>query len=137
MSIFLVVALVALALLAVLAVAAWLMHRGTDERSRSLLKRVLRLPMRAKLRLAWLTFRDRRVPLLVRLLPPALIFYLAMPVDIIPDFIPVIGQLDDLLVVAIGAGLLLRMAPLEVIDAHVSDLEVRYGSAPETAEEQA
>jgi uncharacterized membrane protein YkvA (DUF1232 family) len=55
----------------------------------------------------------------------ALVLYLAMPLDLIPDFIPVIGHLDDLLIVLIGAGLLLRSIPRYVIEEHVSRYEAR------------
>jgi uncharacterized membrane protein YkvA (DUF1232 family) len=44
--------------------------------------------------------RDDRVPRRQKLLIGALVPYLAMPVDLIPDFIPVIGQLDDAFLVA-------------------------------------
>jgi hypothetical protein len=53
----------------------------------------------------------------------ALVLYLAMPLDIIPDFIPVLGYVDDVLIVVIGAGLLLRSIPPRVLDAHVSRFE--------------
>ena len=58
-------------------------------------------------------------------LVPALAGYLAVPLDIIPDFIPVLGQLDDLLIVAAGLWLLLRLIPLAVVEGHVLALEER------------
>jgi len=114
-----------LALLGVVlaAVAAWLAWRSADEGSRRLVKRVARLRWRAKLRLALALARDRRIPLVLRALPPALILYLAMPLDVVPDFIPVLGQLDDLLIVGAGVALLLRLTPREVLEEHVRALE--------------
>ena len=44
--------------------------------------------------------RDRRLPWRTRLLVAALIPYLAMPFDLVPDFVPVAGQLDDAVLVA-------------------------------------
>ncbi|MBI4395450.1 MAG: DUF1232 domain-containing protein [Elusimicrobia bacterium] len=45
-----------------------------------------------------------------------------MPIDIIPDFIPVIGQLDDLLIVVIGLKLLARLCPPELVQEHKNRL---------------
>lgn len=49
-------------------------------------------------RLALLTglARDPRLPLRVRLLPLLVVAYVASPIDVVPDFIPVLGQLDDI-----------------------------------------
>ena len=66
---------------------------------------------------------DERIPALLRLIPPVLVLYLALPIDLIPDFIPVIGQIDDILVVAVGVALLVRLAPMRVFDEHLLELE--------------
>ncbi|MFN8586029.1 MAG: DUF1232 domain-containing protein [Dehalococcoidia bacterium] len=64
--------------------------------------------------------RDRRVPRLARWLPLALAVYLAFPIDLIPDVIPLLGQLDDVLAVALVLWLLIRLVPHEVIEEHLS-----------------
>jgi uncharacterized membrane protein YkvA (DUF1232 family) len=51
---------------------------------------------------------DQRVPRRSKLMLAALIGYLAMPFDLVPDFIPVVGQLDDAIVVAVVLRTLLR-----------------------------
>lgn len=79
----------------------------------------LSLPLRGKAIVLWRLFRDPRVPLPPKLLPPLVLAYLAMPVDLIPDFIPVLGQLDDILIVALGAGLFIRLCPEGVVMEHV------------------
>jgi uncharacterized membrane protein YkvA (DUF1232 family) len=94
---------------------AWAWRRAHED-SKRLINGIWRLPVRAKLRLAWMLARDRRVPLWVRLLPPALVIYLAMPLDLVPDFIPVLGQLDDILVSAVGVALLLHFVPRAVLE---------------------
>ena len=64
------------------------------------------------------------MPLRARLPLLALIVYLAMPLDIVPDFIPVIGQLDDVLVAGIAVWWFLRVCPPEVALAEIERLEV-------------
>ena len=86
-------------------------------------KRIMALRFRAKLAFGWRIFRDPNTPIVAKAVIPAVLAYLAMPLDIIPDFIPVIGQLDDLLVVAAGLGLVLLMTPRHVIEDHLRELE--------------
>src|SRR5574343_1289429 len=61
--------------------------------------------------------RDPRTPLLVRLLALLVAAYALSPIDLIPDFIPVIGYLDDLLLLPLGLWLVVRLTPAEVIDS--------------------
>jgi len=119
----LIVSLLGLVLVSLACLAAWLIWRRADEASRGLVRRIARLPWRAKLRLALGLARDRRIPLGLRLLPPALVLYLALPLDVVPDFVPVLGQLDDLLIVGAGLGLLLRFTPRSVLEEQVVRLE--------------
>ena len=83
---------------------------------------VLRLPWRKRPVLFWRLLRDGRVPLPAKLVLPGVGLYLAMPLDPIPDFIPVIGYLDDLLVVMLGLWLFLRLCPPAVFREHVQRL---------------
>jgi uncharacterized membrane protein YkvA (DUF1232 family) len=98
-------------------------------RRKQLVRRLQALPARAKVRLAWRLLRDRRMPAPVKAVIPALVAYLLMPLDIIPDFIPVIGQLDDLLLIALAVGLVVRFTPVEVLEEHIRRLEEEAGSA--------
>ena len=118
-----VIALLVAAVL-LLGLAGWWLARTAHGETRSLAARIGRLSWRDKARLAWALLRDRRVPLWVRAIIPALILYLAMPFDIIPDFIPVLGYLDDVAVVVIAGGLLLRFTPRAVLEEHIGRLEV-------------
>jgi len=104
-------------------VAVWLVWRRSDENARALVQRIMRLPLRDKARLAVRLAHDARIPLAVRAIPPALILYLATPVDLIPDFIPVLGHVDDLVVALIGVVLLLRFAPRYVLEDQLARLE--------------
>jgi uncharacterized membrane protein YkvA (DUF1232 family) len=60
--------------------------------------------------------RDRRVPLHAKVALALLLPYLAMPFDLIPDFIPVAGQLDDAILVAAVLAYVARCAGHEVIE---------------------
>jgi uncharacterized membrane protein YkvA (DUF1232 family) len=111
------------ALLALLCAVGFLLWRTVDTADRQLIKRILRLRLKSQFRLAVALARDRRIPLRVRMIPPGLILYLAMPIDLIPDFIPVVGQLDDAIVVFVGVRLLLRFAPRDIVEGHVARFE--------------
>jgi uncharacterized membrane protein YkvA (DUF1232 family) len=88
-----------------------------------LARRVAALSLRRKARLAWRLLADRRVPLRARAVLPAVVLYLAMPLDIVPDFIPVVGYLDDLLIILGAAWLFLRLVPAGVLEEQVAALE--------------
>jgi uncharacterized membrane protein YkvA (DUF1232 family) len=62
--------------------------------------------------------RDPRLPRRHRWLLVALVGYLALPLDLIPDFIPVVGALDDAILVAIVLRRVLRKAGTEVVREH-------------------
>jgi uncharacterized membrane protein YkvA (DUF1232 family) len=61
---------------------------------------------------------DSRVPRAKKFLIAALVGYLAMPFDLVPDFIPVAGQLDDAIVVALVLRTVLRSGGLDLINEH-------------------
>jgi uncharacterized membrane protein YkvA (DUF1232 family) len=61
---------------------------------------------------------DERVPRRSKLLLGALIAYLAMPFDLVPDFIPVAGQLDDAIIVAFVLRTVLRSGGPDLLDEH-------------------
>ena len=92
-----------------------------------LARRVVALSLPRKVRLAWRLLVDRRVPLLARAVLPAVVLYLAMPLDIVPDFIPAVGYLDDLLLILGAVWLLLRLVPAAVLEEQVAALEAEAG----------
>ena len=63
----------------------------------------------------YFAIRDPRVPWYARLAGAAVVAYALSPIDLIPDFVPVLGYLDDLVVVPLGLWLTLRMIPPEVM----------------------
>ncbi|CAA9343900.1 MAG: hypothetical protein AVDCRST_MAG71-2394 [uncultured Lysobacter sp.] len=60
--------------------------------------------------------RDPRLPWGVRVLALAIAAYALSPIDLIPDFIPVLGLLDDVILVPLGVALVLRLAPPALVD---------------------
>ena len=66
--------------------------------------------------LAWHLLTDRRVNLLTKLIIPGLMLgYLIFPADVLPDFIPVLGQLDDLAILALGIKLFIQFSPKDIV----------------------
>ena len=70
------------------------------------------------LRLVWNLTRDPRVPARSKALLILAGGYIASPVDVLPDFIPGLGQLDDLLMLAIVLDRIINRVPPEVVAEH-------------------
>ena len=79
---------------------------------RSLRRRARKL--KRQLWALYLAWKDPGTPPLARVAIVCAIGYAASPIDLIPDFIPVLGQLDDLLIVPLLIALALRLIPREV-----------------------
>jgi uncharacterized membrane protein YkvA (DUF1232 family) len=63
----------------------------------------------------YLAYRDQRTPWYAKAFAGVVIAYAFSPIDLIPDFIPVLGYLDDLILVPWGIALALKMIPAEVM----------------------
>jgi uncharacterized membrane protein YkvA (DUF1232 family) len=63
----------------------------------------------------WLAARDPRVPYLAKVLAAVVAAYALSPIDLIPDFIPLVGYLDDLLLVPLGIWVAVRLVPPAVM----------------------
>ena len=63
----------------------------------------------------WIAARDPRTPWLARLLAGAVAAYAFSPIDLIPDAIPVLGLLGDLLIVPLGVWAVLRLLPAPLL----------------------
>ena len=84
---------------------------------------ILHLPNFA--RLYWRLFRDRRVPILPKALLVLTLVYVVSPLDVVPDFIPGIGEMDDVVVVLSGLWLFVRLCPPQVVREVVQDIAAR------------
>jgi uncharacterized membrane protein YkvA (DUF1232 family) len=63
----------------------------------------------------WFAARDPKTPMAAKLVAGAVAAYALSPIDLIPDFIPVLGYLDDLLIVPLGILLAIRMVPPDLM----------------------
>ena len=88
------------------------------------LPRLAELGRALKTRIAYYRaiYRDPRTPLPARALLWLAVAYALLPFDLIPDFIPVVGHLDDLVIVPALVALALRLVPAEVKEAHAREL---------------
>ena len=59
----------------------------------------------------WIAARDNRTPIVAKIVAGAVAAYALSPVDLIPDFVPVLGYVDDLLIVPLGILLAVRLIP--------------------------
>jgi uncharacterized membrane protein YkvA (DUF1232 family) len=89
--------------------------------------------LKTELYALYLAARDPRVPWYARLLLVAIVAYAFSPIDLIPDFIPVLGYLDDLILLPLAIWLALRMVPREVMqDCRARASEVMAEGKPQS-----
>jgi uncharacterized membrane protein YkvA (DUF1232 family) len=74
--------------------------------------------LRIEAHAVWLAARDPRTPWTARLLCLLIAAYALSPIDLIPDFIPVLGLLDDALIIPAGIWLVGRLLPPGLMDQH-------------------
>jgi uncharacterized membrane protein YkvA (DUF1232 family) len=75
----------------------------------------------------WLAARDPRVPWYAKAMAGAVAAYALSPIDLIPDFIPVLGYLDDLVIVPAGILLAVRMIPAPLMTEFRAEASRREG----------
>ncbi|WP_404334229.1 YkvA family protein [Sphingomonas sp. MMS12-HWE2-04] len=74
--------------------------------------------VRTEAHAVWLAIRDPRTPLHARLFGVLVAAYALSPIDLIPDFIPVIGLLDDAVLIPLGVWLFEKMIPAALFAEH-------------------
>jgi len=77
----------------------------------------------------WIAARDPRTPWYAKVVAAAVAAYALSPVDLIPDFVPVLGYLDDLILVPLGIALAVRLIPPTLMDEY-RGLAVRREARP-------
>jgi uncharacterized membrane protein YkvA (DUF1232 family) len=91
------------------------MLEETLARARDWARRVKR-----EVRALWIAARDRRTPWYARLLAGVVVAYALSPIDLIPDFVPVLGYLDDLILLPLGVLLAVRLVPMPLMQEYRS-----------------
>ena len=87
--------------------------------------------LRAETFAIYLAYRDPRVPWYAKAFAALVVGYAFSPIDLIPDFIPILGYLDDLILVPAGIALAMRMIPHEVMEeARVRSVEAMTAGRP-------
>ena len=82
--------------------------------------------------LTWKLLLDPKVNALAKLVPAAALAYLIMPIDVIPDMIPGLGQLDDIAIILLGIRAFIALCPPELVQWYRGEL----GIDPKTQENQ-
>lgn len=83
----------------------------------------------------WIAARSNRTPWLAKMVAGCVAAYAFSPIDLIPDFIPIVGYLDDLVIVPLGIALALRLIPAPLMSEfraealQISDRPVNYVAA--------
>src|SRR6266542_2097874 len=75
-----------------------------------------------RLRLVLRLLRDGRVPIYLKVIPFLSLLYIVMPIDLIPDMLPVLGQLDDLGIFALGVEAFIMLSPQHIVAEHMADI---------------
>lgn len=74
--------------------------------------------LKAEIAILAAAIRDPRTPWYAKVLGAIVVAYAVSPIDLIPDFIPVLGFVDDLILLPIGLWAVRRMIPAAVLDEH-------------------
>jgi len=75
-----------------------------------------------QIKLVYYLIRDRDVPIYLKVLPFLGVLYVLFPIDIITDIIPVLGQIDDLMILTIGAKVFIELAPAHVVAKYTDQM---------------
>lgn len=78
-------------------------------------------------RLVYALLRDPEVPYYLKLLPFTAVLYLLFPFDLLPDLVPVVGQLDDLTALLVGAKLFVELTPPHIVARHMEKIRASDG----------
>lgn len=101
------------------------MDAKASETKQSILSKLKAIAKKLKenLMVMYLAYRDPRVPLFAKIFAICVVAYAFSPVDLIPDFIPVLGYLDDIILVPLGIYIALRFFPKEVLGEYRTKAE--------------
>ena len=78
----------------------------------------------------WKLYRHPDTPRAVRWLSVLVLAYALSPIDLIPDFIPVLGLLDDLVLIPLGVALIVKLTPRPLWEARLREADAGVGELP-------
>ena len=78
----------------------------------------------------WKLFKHPDTPWAPKLVAIAVLAYAVSPIDLIPDFIPVLGMLDDLLLIPLGVALVVKLTPAHLWQARLAEAEAGADKLP-------
>lgn len=78
----------------------------------------------------WKLFKHPQTPLAAKFVAIAVIAYAVSPIDLIPDFIPVLGQLDELILLPLGVALAMKLTPKPLWEARLREAEASAERLP-------
>jgi uncharacterized membrane protein YkvA (DUF1232 family) len=78
----------------------------------------------------WKLFKHPQTPRAAKVVAIAVLAYAVSPIDLIPDFIPVLGQLDDLILLPLGVALAVKLTPPALWEARLREAEVSAEKLP-------
>jgi uncharacterized membrane protein YkvA (DUF1232 family) len=76
-------------------------------------------------RIAWRLMWDSQVPLAAKIVPILTVLYILSPIDLIPDFIVGLGQIDDLAIFVLGVQLFIAVSPKDIVERIRAEIEGR------------
>ena len=74
-------------------------------------------------RLALRLARDSRVPMAAKLVLGGTLLYLVSPIDVVPDWLPIAGQVDDIAVLLAGLNMFIKACPRRLVDEHSGTID--------------
>jgi uncharacterized membrane protein YkvA (DUF1232 family) len=89
-------------------------------------------------RLTWRLLRDQQVPFVTKLVPLGIAAYILSPIDLVPDVILGLGQLDDLALLLLGVQVFIAIIPHSIVQRHrdaMNGVAPKPGSASQASKE--
>jgi uncharacterized membrane protein YkvA (DUF1232 family) len=78
-----------------------------------------------RLRLVVRLLRDGRVPIYLKVVPFLSLIYIVMPFDLVPDLIPILGQVDDLGIFVLSIEAFIMLSPQDVVQEHLAAIQAK------------
>ena len=76
-----------------------------------------------RMRLLWRLMWDRRIRFTLKMIPLGSLLYLGSPIDLVFDFFPIVGIIEDIVIVLLGFRLFLLLCPRRIIEEHLYDMD--------------